>query len=122
LVIKTDDKLCVEKRGTGDIWANLYQFPLLETIQDESIEQVIQSEIWQKLFDGKKIEIDSVSNILLHQLTHQKLHIRFWNISTDKIIEGDKYLIIKESEIQKYPVPKPIENYLKKNGLNIGAK
>lgn len=117
LVIKTNDNYYLEKRGSGDIWENLYQFPLLETSHSETEEQIIQSEIWQEIFEGNSITIESVSHLIIHQLTHQKLHIRFWEITAEKQIQHNAAVLIPGDDISKYPVPKPIENYLSKVGL-----
>jgi A/G-specific adenine glycosylase len=119
LVIKTDNKYYLEKRKSGDIWENLYQFPLLETSHHEIAEQLIRSEEWQRLFNGNNLAIESVSHIIVHQLTHQKLHIRFWEITAEKEIQHNSYLLIPWEDISQYPVPKPIDNYLSKAGLNI---
>jgi A/G-specific adenine glycosylase len=122
LVIKTDDKYYLEKRKSGDIWENLYQFPLLETSHHEITEQLYRSEQWQKLFEGNRIIIESVSHIIIHQLTHQKLHIRYLEITAENQIQNNAYIMISRDEFSKYPVPKPIDNYLTQTGLNILPK
>jgi A/G-specific adenine glycosylase len=122
LVIKTDDKYYLEKRKSGDIWENLYQFPLLETIHHETPEQLIQSDNWRRLFAGNRLTIESVKPAIIHQLTHQKLHIRFLKITAENKIQNDDFILISREEFSIYPVPKPIDNYLSQAGLNILPK
>lgn len=80
-----NDKILIEKRGKNDIWANLYQLPMLET--DNS-----------KLLDFKVLYKKK------HQLTHQSLEAVFYEI-------GDEESLPK-SELERRWIPfKKIKEY-----------
>ncbi len=109
-------KLFLEKREHKDIWKNMYQFPLIETAIPSSPEEVINSTAWREIFKDLIFTIETIFPERLHLLTHQRLHIRFISIRLDGAILPDSLIAIEPTEIARYPVPKPIENFLSEMG------
>lgn len=110
VVISDDGKTILEKRTGKGIWQNLYQFPLIETkgkltIQEFSSQKKIINILNEvpfqfSLFNEKEV---------IHKLSHQSLHTRFWIVTVDRLpVKG-----IDLSEIHKYPVPVLIDNFIK---------
>lgn len=97
-----------QRKGKG-IWQNLWEFPLWESekeIDAIEVEKVVL----------KKFKLDGLSEITLHnenpivhKLSHQHLHTKFW------IIEGDfKFKkCIKTLDLNNYPVPVLIADFMK---------
>ena len=108
--------LFLEKREEKDIWRNMYQFPLIETVFPTSTEEIISSKTWRKILNNQTFTIESISRERLHLLTHQRLHIRFFSIRLDVNIMPDLFISVKQEDIARYPVPKPIEIFLKEMG------
>jgi len=120
LVIRVRHKkgiyLYINKRTGTDIWKNLYDFPSLETSKQQSTLQLTKSKGWNDLFKGVNPKVVSVSEQILHRLTHRELIVRFIEV---KITTGLKcknnFLLIGSEKIHLYPVPRLIEKYLENN-------
>lgn len=109
LVIKTDDNKTIlsERKGKG-IWQGLYQFPLVESDKNVNKDELITSEEFINLFpDETTISLFNKKEIV-HKLSHQHLSTQFWIVETANLFEAK----IKWSEIEKYPVPVLIANFL----------
>ena len=115
IVLHHKGTTAINKRGEKDIWTNLYDFPLIETVKELKEEQFLKSAEWKKFIGSAKYTVKSISASYKHILSHQKIYARFWEIECDNPF--DKLLpktavIIKEKDIHKYAVPRLIENYL----------
>jgi A/G-specific adenine glycosylase len=118
LVIQDDGSVLLNKRSGKDIWANLYDFPLIESPGFLSREELVSSSEFQKLFNTGEYEVRRVSGDYVHQLSHQRLHARFWEISPKPgyapLQSG--FLKVEEERISQYAVPRLIEKYLDESG------
>ena len=111
LVIQSrDQETILEQRISNGIWQNLYQFPLVETSKSETIFDLNQK-IEKKII--KNLVIDSISlhnkKDIVHKLSHQELHIKFWIIQTSSTLKNG----IKWSKISKFAVPVVIDRFIK---------
>ncbi len=73
-------KVFVRQRGDRDIWAHLFEFPLIETkasLVEDEIEALIRKE--SGLY-ADEFSISKISPIQKHRLSHQLLHLRFIHI------------------------------------------
>lgn len=100
-----EDKIALKKRTAGDIWENLYDFYLLEQNTKNDLENFLGEDTWH------------LSEVFKHQLTHQKLWIRFAHIhlKDNKLQDIDtnmRWFTI--SEIFDLPKPILIAKYLDK--------
>jgi A/G-specific adenine glycosylase len=114
LFINYEGNFYLEKRSKRDIWHNLYQFPLIETMEQVSETEIISSQEFQNLFNGLKVTIESVTPESIHLLTHQRLHIRFFQITLSQPIINSPWIMTNKSDVFRFPIPKPIDNYLTK--------
>jgi len=117
LVFRCDNEIAMRKRNGKDVWSGLYEFYLVET--DKAIEE----------WDSLPLSIDQISLIepnqlsapsatIVHQLTHQKLQIRFWPVIMNKnksINLPEDFRFYTASETEQLPKPVVINNYLKKD-------
>jgi len=99
----------IQKRTAKGIWHNLYEFPLLETDKAEDFETVIQ-QINQNFFHENKIEslMEYNQESIIHKLSHQHLHIKFWKASLKGIIQNGVDL----ETAKKFPFPIVIHNFI----------
>ena len=104
-----DQKTVLEQRTEKGIWQQLYQFPLIETPSPVSEDAFLKHpELADKLEDShKKITLYNTTDII-HKLSHQELHIKFWIINTTKSTKNG----IKWSDIGTLPVPIVIERFI----------
>lgn len=101
----------IQKRSAKGIWYNLYEFPLIETDNDVSLEKIIQ--LISNQF-SEKYEVISVESLQLvpikHKLSHQNLSIQFWKVKTNGLLENG----MSFAEIKKFPFPIVIYNFIEK--------
>lgn len=108
LVVVSDDENTILRKRTGNgIWKNLYEFPLVETPDNVFLSE---GDIKEEIPD---IVIASFSlyneDPFVHKLSHQHLFIRFWIVKTPEARKEKTSL----SEIIRFPVPVPIQNFMK---------
>lgn len=106
--VENNQYTILKKRLNKGIWANLYEFPLLEsssTIEFNDIYNLVnnlniaEGEFELSLYNEKEI---------VHKLSHQHIHTRFWIFSCNKISKP-KILV---SDIDNFPVPVLIANFI----------
>jgi A/G-specific adenine glycosylase len=114
IVILDDHGTWLGRRMAKDIWQGLWEFPLIETKGNVSVESMIRSTEWAA-FVGAGTHPDQVSDLVRHQLSHQEILARFYTINTEHHKSRDGYESVRNEKLDHYPVPKLIGNYLKKN-------
>lgn len=111
LVFTDEQSVYIKNRLDKDIWKGLFDFPLVETTQPVKDIEEIKDSAHQKLIN-QNLSI-KVSDEKTHILSHQKIHAIFWLIQLEKLPSPTSKMVkIKWKEINNYPVPKLIENYL----------
>ncbi|MFY9241537.1 MAG: A/G-specific adenine glycosylase [Polaribacter sp.] len=111
LVVKTnDDKTILKERKGKGIWQGLYQFPLLESDKIIDKNELMSSEKFINLFQEETTISLFNKKEIVHKLSHQHLNTQFWIVETKNLYEAKT----KWSDIEKYPVPVLIANFLDK--------
>ena len=93
VIIDSERKVLLNRRGGNDIWQGLYEFNLIETDAELSADTLFESSEFKKLFTCS-FSLVHVSKSYKHILTHQHLYAKFYvvnvpfslpqnNISTD---------------------------------------
>ena len=114
LIIIEDECITLNKRTGKDIWVGLYDFPLLETKT-----RMEEFDAFNVAFKGLDLTFQKKSTELKHILTHQKIYAIFWHVSVkNKKKMAEKYVQPPLKELNNYPVPKLIDNYLQSISLN----
>ncbi len=112
--IDSHRKTCLNKRTDKDIWQNLYEFPLIECPGSITKEELVKHPALAGLTAPATIELFN-SQPIKHQLTHQKLWVKYWIIHQPEIPENFKhrpYQLVDIEEIEKFPVPRLIDKFL----------
>jgi A/G-specific adenine glycosylase len=114
LVIENDNAIYLNKREQKDIWEGLFDFPLIETSNRiNNFDKLPLSSLKEKITHSK-VTLNHVSEEYKHILSHQKIHATFWKVTLNKsVFLGKKSIAVPLDEVNKFPVPKLIENYLK---------
>lgn len=97
----------IQKRTEKGIWQNLFEFPLIET-QNEVDLDFIANELKAENQIVSLSEINSKQ--IIHKLSHQKLHIRFWEVK----IKGNLENGIDFEKLKIFPFPIVIFNFIEK--------
>ncbi len=99
----------IQKRTAKGIWHNLYEFPLIETEKTEDFDAIsyqIQSSLFKENVIASILEYNPVP--IIHKLSHQHLHIKFWKVMLkDKIGNG-----IDLETLKTFPFPIVIHNFI----------
>lgn len=114
LILKdANERSLVAKREAKGIWHGLYEFPLFETGQDigqEEMAGLLQNsgQDWSREgIETSDLRLLNTKKII-HKLSHQHLHIHFWELKTDKPLVGG----MSFPEIEKLPFPIVIYNFI----------
>ncbi len=110
LKINFKDTVAIEKRPTGDIWAELYQFPLIETKTSTSLDELESSEEWQNIFEKSEISSIKKSNLVSHVLSHQKLKSYFYEITLSE--NNVDFTFVDKTKLKDFAFPQLIRNEL----------
>jgi A/G-specific adenine glycosylase len=120
-------KLMMRRRSEGDVWQGLYDFPSIESsepLQENELLKLITEKFLEVLPQEKPNFENFISRYSVeyrHQLTHQRLFVRFINISElflDKFehwCTKNDYLAYSFAEAQNLPKPIILANYLAQN-------
>ncbi|MBP7184301.1 MAG: hypothetical protein KBA06_02245, partial [Saprospiraceae bacterium] len=100
-------------------WQLLYEFPLLETDEELTQEVTVASTInWlseNSIGAENQYDRSQVTQYYKHQLTHQKLFVRFVVVNVDEGIKIKDFIKIEKKSLEFYAIPKIIHSYLSEN-------
>jgi A/G-specific adenine glycosylase len=114
----------LHKRTGNDIWKNLYDFPLIEAERELGPDEIMEREEFRMIFKDVSYTVEPAISKARHILSHQELKVIIVQVLADlgdilvqvltDLGESKTYIKVPISEVHKYPVPRLIENYLKK--------
>ncbi|WP_347373406.1 A/G-specific adenine glycosylase [Aequorivita sp. Q41] len=110
VVLSKNEHTLLQQRTEKGIWQKLYEFPLLETSKETDLSTLKKLPQFQAFSKTLKIESITLFNEkpVLHKLSHQHLHTRFWLIETFDETKNS----IPISKINSYAVPVLIANFV----------
>lgn len=113
LVVSDDNQnTIIQKRTAKGIWHNLYEFPLIETDAPEDFD-FISKRVQGDFFKNNTLismENDNGQSVV-HKLSHQHLHIKFWKVKVGGTIENG----IDTATLKTFPFPIVIFNFIETN-------
>ena len=61
---------------------NLYEFPLIETKKNNSLQEIVTNVSWKEWFEGiSNVNIAPVVENIKHVLSHQIIHTNFYKVT-----------------------------------------
>jgi A/G-specific adenine glycosylase len=101
----------IQKRTAKGIWQNLYEFPLIETETVESFDYIVER-IENEFFVNESVDsvMEYNENSIIHKLSHQHLHIKFWKVN----IKGTVQDGVNAIDLRTFPFPIVIHNFIEK--------
>ncbi len=116
LIVKDDeDHTLVRKRGDKDIWAGLYEFPIIEF---QSAEEWLGFESTDKYKESLKVfqaELNHLSNPVKHILSHQHLHVLFARVTGNTKSSVRDYERKSFSDLAQLGMPRVITRYFEQS-------
>ena len=104
-----EENTLIQKRTAKGIWHNLYEFPLIETLQEEGFDFVSKAVQQQSFFTNPIISMRACNEkSIVHKLSHQHLHIKFWKLNVKGKVENG----ITKEQLKQYPFPIVIHNFI----------
>lgn len=107
--IDENQNTIIQKRTLKGIWHNLYEFPLIETEKVENFDTIAPQV--KNLFSIKNEVISLLefnSESIIHKLSHQHLHIKFWKATVKGTFENGLNL----ETVKTFPFPIVIHNFI----------
>ena len=106
--LDSDNKTIINQRIEKGIWQNLYEFPVIETKDEQAIEVVIAK--IKSAFKDTNIETVTLfnDNTIIHKLSHQKLHINFFEVRVATNLESS----MSVNALENFPFPIVIFNFI----------
>ena len=118
-LIEHKDKCYVRKRGSKDIWENLYEFPLAEQNMEVAVDDLLTSAFVKAMLPKEATGAVSVSGIYKQQLTHQTIYGRFIKLSVTKPLLAAGFEVVSKKQLERLPFPKFISNFLKDKTVSL---
>lgn len=110
VTVTGSDRTVIQQRLKKGIWQKLFEFPLIETkfeVDIHSLEKLPQFITFSNAHNVESVSLFNEKPVV-HKLSHQHLYTRFWIVHALK----DANASIPISEINRYPVPVLIENFV----------
>ncbi|WP_121812500.1 A/G-specific adenine glycosylase [Mucilaginibacter kameinonensis] len=111
-LVTDGDTVLMNKRGDRDIWANMYDLPMVETDTLLSTKELLKQPAVLDVF-GNDIEAIEVSPVYKHILTHQRLFVRLIKIENQPLKTNENWVKIKVQNLPELALPKIIFILLK---------
>ena len=104
----------LNKRVDNDIWKNMYEFPLIETLKDIDLCDLMNTTHFKSIFRASELTVVSTSNTIKHILSHQHIYAKFYVVEITKLDDtfSRSFLKIDKNDIDLYPVSRLIQSYL----------
>jgi A/G-specific adenine glycosylase len=117
LFIRNQQQTFLQKRTKKDIWQGLYEFPLIESDVELEEDVVFSHPYFVQLFGKYSWQVDSISTVYRHQLSHQLIMAKFFTLS---IPDEDAFFdanmtVLPLQEIDHYPVSRLTDKFLMEN-------
>jgi A/G-specific adenine glycosylase len=114
LLLEYRGHMAIRKRTGKDIWQDLYEFPLIESIAEDNKKNILQHAVKKKWLAGNGYELLAVSDLFKQQLSHQFIAGRFFHIKLKKkpAFKND-WTWIPKSNTDQYAFPGFINQYLR---------
>ncbi|MBC8593957.1 A/G-specific adenine glycosylase [Oscillospiraceae bacterium N12] len=106
----------INKRTGDDIWKNLFELPLIETVESVTEEEFLALPDFTKLFaSGETPVVHSVCRDVKHVLSHRVLYANFYEVNLpEDTLSFSSFQKVRTEELGQYAVPRLIHAFLEK--------
>ena len=106
LVLSNQGKILIQQRIEKDIWQHLFQFPLIESKNQLLTKEELPKEVINH------VSCINESRVYYQLLTHRKIHAKFFEIEYIDFNTSKDCIFVELAELNKYGFPKIIKDYL----------
>jgi A/G-specific adenine glycosylase len=111
-LVTNGDTVLMNKRGDKDIWANMFDLPMVETSSLLTLTALLKHLEVLAVF-GDDIEATEISPVHKHILTHQRLFVRLIKIKNQPLKTQENWVKINVQNLPELALPKIIFILLK---------
>ncbi len=111
LVIQNKNRLYIKQRTEKDIWAGLYNFPLIESAKKISEKVLLNSKEFNSIMGNSVFLIEEISPLKKHKLSHQNIHYCFILIKCQDFANKRLFLSVTNKDLDHYPKPIILQKY-----------
>jgi len=104
LITDEQDRVLIHKRGDNDIWANLYELPLIETLAQATPQEVLSEALNLELINCDST-IKKIYPIKKHILTHQRLWVQMIEVEAKIVSINNNFSFIERKNLKKLAMP-----------------
>ena len=112
LILTQGDAVFLKKRVEKDIWQHLYEFPMIETNDLSSLD-----DLKELIFSEFSCSPKKMKSLKKHILSHQHIYANFIFFDTDYHGASDGLIKVEKSDLQNFPLPRLIDRFLIDNTL-----
>ncbi|TYR34470.1 A/G-specific adenine glycosylase [Sphingobacterium phlebotomi] len=122
-IVIEGDRILMSKRGQGDVWTNLYEFPMIETAEDMPMPDLTVHADFVQYFE-EDVVLTAVGKQVKHVLSHQNIYARFYIVGDSNALKKKKkdWNYYYYEKIDKLAKHKLIFSFLEKNVHLIAGK
>lgn len=108
IAVLTPEGYLLHRRGAGDIWQGLYEFPLIESERALTISMLLQHPLIASVCpNASKCDCRLLRKGVKHVLTHQVLHADFYELCLPLVPEAlSDYQLVSPDLLDEYAMPK----------------
>ncbi|MDR0745120.1 MAG: A/G-specific adenine glycosylase [Mediterranea sp.] len=108
----------IRKRVGDDIWKNLFELPLIETLQPVTEEELIALPEFRNFIAEGELPLIRLSlRQVKHVLSHRVIYADFYEVTLPETTRSfTAYKRIKKSELDQYAISRLVQIFLEKNG------
>jgi A/G-specific adenine glycosylase len=110
-LITDGNTILMNKRGDKDIWANMYDLPLIETSSSLDIDELVLLPQVKEFF-GEDIKMTETSAIRKHVLTHQRLYVRLITVQNMPVKLKQDWFFAHVDDMKKLAIPRIVFLFL----------
>jgi len=115
LIIEHGNKIAIQQRTGKDIWQLLYEFPMVETTNEVTINKILEQAEKSGWLQKKNYQVITVSPLFKQQLSHQLIAGQFIKIELKNKLNWNENIIwVTTREMKKLAFSKYINQYLDK--------
>jgi A/G-specific adenine glycosylase len=103
LVVRFEDCVLVRERISSDIWRHLWEFVLIETDTQHTLDRATNKELINSVIGSAGWVLNSGLNGMPQRLTHRTIEGMFFDITVKKRIDLPGYQWIKTKNLNLYP-------------------
>lgn len=115
-IIEFADSVFIRKREAKDIWRNLHEFVVFESVSENETAAIA---FLNQLLQHQTFVIVAKSNLQTQLLSHQRIKGRFINVKLNHPPAITGYKLVEKNNLQAYAFPRFINAYLEENMFDM---